>query len=178
MKRSSAENDLDIRAGEGDTSRVSESRASKNISRATIAEGSNDTEGMTRQATFPSAPLVSTTVGPILGPGKGRYYLFFVNSPVASLVNSRLQLDFEESSTVAIGRDSGNAIVVPDQAVSRFHAELAMEDGRIFLRDLKSTNGTFLYKGTDFQRVQGSVLISPNSAIRLGTHTILRLMRE
>ncbi len=132
----------------------------------------------TRQATFPSAPLVSTGMGPVLCPGHGRYYLFCETSPVESLVKSRLKLDFEKSSGVAIGRDSANAIVIPDEAVSRFHAELVMQEGRIFLRDLGSTNGTFMLKGEDFQRVQGSVLVSPNSAIRLGTHTIVRLMRE
>jgi len=133
---------------------------------------------MTRRATFPSAPLVSTTTGQVLGPGHGRYYVFVVSSPVESLVNARLPLDFEKSSTVRIGRDSSNAIVVPDETVSRFHAELVMQGGRIFLKDLGSKNGTFLYKGTDFERVQGSTLVSPNSAIRLGTDTIVRLMRE
>jgi len=178
VKHSSAEDDPDVTAPEGDASKVSESRASKrSLYRAKGTDVSNDTGGITRQATFPSAPLVSTP-GPILSPGHGRYYVYFVTSPVESLVQSRLPVDFEKSSTVAIGRDPGNAIVVPDEAVSRFHAKLAMHEGRIFLEDLESKNGTFLHKGTDFQRVQGSILVSPNSVIRLGTHTIVRLMRE
>ena len=101
-----------------------------------------------------------------------------MNTPDQSLVNSRLPVDFEKSSTVLIGRDSGNDVVIPDQVVSRLHAELTMKDGRVFLKDLQSRNGTFLYVGTDFKPVGDGVVVAPNSVIRLGTTTILKLTRE
>ena len=135
------------------------------------------TEGVTKHATLPSAPLTSTTLGPFSGTGRN-YYLVFVNTPDQSLVNSRLPVDFEKSSTVSIGRDSGNDVVIPDQVVSRLHAELTMKDGRVFLRDLHSRNGTFLYVGLDFKPVGDGVVVTPNSVIRLGTTTILKLTRE
>lgn len=134
-------------------------------------------EGVTRHATLPSAPLISTTPGPSSGTGRN-YYLVFVNTPDKSLVNSRLPVNFEKSSTVSIGRDSGNDVVIPDQVVSRIHAELTMKDGRVFLKDLHSKNGTFLFVGMDFKPVGEGVVVAPNSMIRLGTTTILKLARE
>lgn len=41
-----------------------------------------------------------------------------------------------------IGREEENAIQLNDERVSRFHAKLQEEDGRIILTDLESTNGT------------------------------------
>ena len=42
-----------------------------------------------------------------------------------------------------IGR-STEALPISDPSVSRRHAELTPDDGRWWLRDLESTNGTFL----------------------------------
>jgi len=41
-----------------------------------------------------------------------------------------------------IGRAAGCAVQLPDPKVSSEHAELQVEDGRAFLMDLRSTNGT------------------------------------
>lgn len=43
-----------------------------------------------------------------------------------------------------IGRDPGNDLVVMDGLVSQRHAEVALADGEWHLRDLGSTNGTFI----------------------------------
>lgn len=49
------------------------------------------------------------------------------------------------SSEVTIGRDAEqSSIVVPEQAVSRQHARITYRDGRWFLRDLGSRNGTLV----------------------------------
>jgi hypothetical protein len=45
---------------------------------------------------------------------------------------------------VSIGREAGNDIELPDQCVSRHHAVLWAEGGAWRVRDLDSTNGTFL----------------------------------
>lgn len=66
-----------------------------------------------------------------------------------------------------IGRDTGNAVRLNDDMASRRHAELLFHDGRLILRDLLSTNGTFLndelvseveFKGGDRIRVGKSIL--------------------
>jgi ABC-type multidrug transport system ATPase subunit len=43
-----------------------------------------------------------------------------------------------------IGRDGANDVVLGDPNVSRFHAEVVLQDGALILRDLGSSNGTRL----------------------------------
>lgn len=45
---------------------------------------------------------------------------------------------------LSIGRDKTNALVINDEGVSVFHAELRQEDGKLFIWDSGSVNGTFL----------------------------------
>ena len=45
---------------------------------------------------------------------------------------------------LTIGRDKTNNLVINDEGVSVFHAELQQEDGKLYLRDTGSVNGTFL----------------------------------
>ncbi len=42
-----------------------------------------------------------------------------------------------------IGREPGLALTIPDRSVSTRHAEITLRDGRLWLRDLGSTNGTW-----------------------------------
>jgi hypothetical protein len=106
------------------------------------------------------------------------YALIFVNSPASSLIKSRVSLEFDDFPTITIGRSPENVVVVPDQEVSRKHAQLNLEGDRVILKDLNSSNGTFLYNGTEFQRVGDSVEVRPNSIIKFGTGTIVRLVSE
>ncbi len=46
--------------------------------------------------------------------------------------------------TLTLGTARGNGLVLTDNAVSRHHARIEVHDQGIYLRDLKSTNGTFL----------------------------------
>ncbi len=45
-------------------------------------------------------------------------------------------------SVVSIGRAADNTIRVDDASVSRYHAVIEHRDGRLWLRDLCSSNGT------------------------------------
>ncbi len=49
-----------------------------------------------------------------------------------------------ESRTYVIGREGH--IYISDPTVSKHHAELQVMNGEIYLRDLDSTNGTYLVK--------------------------------
>lgn len=69
-----------------------------------------------------------------------------------------------------IGRGTDADVWIEDGGVSRRHARVTVRpDGRYFLEDLGSTNGTFL--GT--QRISTSE-IRPGDRIQLGPHVILR----
>lgn len=49
-----------------------------------------------------------------------------------------------ESKTYIIGREGH--IYINDPTVSKRHAELQVTNGEVYLRDLESTNGTYLIK--------------------------------
>jgi pSer/pThr/pTyr-binding forkhead associated (FHA) protein len=48
------------------------------------------------------------------------------------------------SARTVVGRSPDAALRLDDDGISREHAELMLVDGRLRLRDLGSTNGTFL----------------------------------
>ncbi len=60
-----------------------------------------------------------------------------------------------ESGRLTIGRDPQNDVVLDVDGVSGFHAEIVEDQGRFWLLDLGSTNGTRL----DGQQVLGKVEI-------------------
>lgn len=53
--------------------------------------------------------------------------------------------------TVRVGRDPLNDLVLEHPLVSKFHAQLAIEDDSVFVKDLQSRNGTFI--GNPPQRI-------------------------
>lgn len=67
-----------------------------------------------------------------------------------------------------IGRMRENDIVVDNLAVSRFHARLQLEAGRVFLDDGGSENGTWV----NDQRVRGRVELAPGDRIAIGKHQL------
>ncbi len=58
---------------------------------------------------------------------------------------------------LTIGRDKTNNLVINDEGVSVFHAELQQEDGKLYLRDTGSVNGTFLNGEPVSKRVEVKV---------------------
>jgi Inner membrane component of T3SS, cytoplasmic domain len=84
-------------------------------------------------------------------------------------------LDFEiAGGVVSVGRNPQNRLVIPEGSVSSFHAEMkALEGGAgVWVRDLNSTNGTFV----DGAPVQEAV-VNPGRILQLGT-VELRLEAE
>jgi NADPH-dependent 2,4-dienoyl-CoA reductase/sulfur reductase-like enzyme/pSer/pThr/pTyr-binding forkhead associated (FHA) protein len=49
-----------------------------------------------------------------------------------------------QTRVISIGRQEGSAIAINHSSISRRHAEISYAHGQYLLRDLKSTNGTFL----------------------------------
>jgi hypothetical protein len=67
-----------------------------------------------------------------------------------------------------IGRAATNDIVVPDPTVSREHAELTLlDDGRLSIKDLGSTYGVEILKGTEWTAVQEAE-VAPETRVCLG----------
>ena len=51
---------------------------------------------------------------------------------------------FEIARHAVLGRDSSCDITIPGTHLSRLHAELAVKGGALLIRDLKSSNGTYV----------------------------------
>lgn len=70
---------------------------------------------------------------------------------------------------ITIGRETSNDVVVPDSFVGRHHLQLIKDEaGAFFVRDLNSTNGTFV----NGQRIHGEVAVDENDVIRIGNTTL------
>jgi len=68
-----------------------------------------------------------------------------------------------EGGTLTLGSHADADLVLSDRSVSRYHAELALLTEGVRVRDLKSTNGTFVGSS----RVESVVLV-PAAEIRVG----------
>lgn len=75
-------------------------------------------------------------------------------------------IKFTENSLMSIGRDPGNAIVLPAPGVSRFHAEVEKVGQRYRVKDLRSSNGTFV----NGKAVAGEIWVHPGDAIQIGPY--------
>jgi pSer/pThr/pTyr-binding forkhead associated (FHA) protein len=82
-------------------------------------------------------------------------------------MDSTLQMEIErmDSRTYIIGREGH--IYINDPAVSKQHAELQIINGEILIRDLGSTNGTFLVKNQRLVPIHESY-VQINQLIVLG----------
>ncbi len=85
------------------------------------------------------------------------------------------RMDELDNRTYIIGREGH--IYIDDRAVSKQHAELQVFAGKFFLRDLNSTNGTFLVEGKKLVRFDKGYL-GPEQRVVLGqrAYSISELM--
>jgi serine phosphatase RsbU (regulator of sigma subunit)/pSer/pThr/pTyr-binding forkhead associated (FHA) protein len=84
----------------------------------------------------------------------------------------RVPLDKER---VSIGRSRESDIFLPDQWLSRHHAEICLEDdGTYYLRDLGSKNGTLL----NGERIRDAERLRPGDVINLGEHVLTFSIEE
>lgn len=91
--------------------------------------------------------------------------MFFLKIMTGNLAGQKYELDCER---VTIGRSTTNSIVLDDAAVSGNHSILQREGNAWFLRDLNSTNGTYV----NDTRITNARLVSGDT-IRLGEIKLL-----
>ena len=80
-----------------------------------------------------------------------------------------------EGRSFVIGREGH--IYVNSQSASKRHAEIRIIDGRIYLRDLDSTNGTYLVKNKGLVYFEKG-FVNPRQPIMIGDqiHRIVNLL--
>lgn len=156
-------------AQEAPTSREAEEAAiEEGGEEATVAreEAAGSTETPTGEEALESAAL--------------NLYIEVVNTPAHELLGKKVPLMFNVFPKITIGRSPENVIIFPDPTVSRRHAVIEKTpEGRIILRDLGSTNGTYVYNPETggFERVE-EVELRPGMLLRLGEATIIRIVAE
>jgi pSer/pThr/pTyr-binding forkhead associated (FHA) protein len=79
----------------------------------------------------------------------------------------RANLELIEGRTFILGREGH--IYIDSPTASKHHAEIRIENGKVILRDLKSTNGTFLLKNETLVPFQEGV-VNPKQPIVIGRH--------
>ncbi|MDI6807613.1 MAG: FHA domain-containing protein [Candidatus Eisenbacteria bacterium] len=99
--------------------------------------------------------------------------LHFTEIPPAKLMPANRtsgQTTWQIANRVSyVGRDASNDIVFPEEAVSKKHAKITFADGKFYLEDLESSNGTFV----NGERLAGRAALKDGDVIRLGS-VILR----
>ena len=80
---------------------------------------------------------------------------------------------FDLGDELTIGRASGCQVALEDdKAVSQLHARLFRRDGRLYLEDLGSTNGTYL----NAKKVTGPVALHRGDRLQVG-RTVLEVAK-
>ena len=69
-----------------------------------------------------------------------------------------------EKKSIVIGREAGCDIVLEDRTVSRRHAEIEVGEDAVVLKDLGSSNGTYVNR----ERIESHTL-APNDAVTIGS---------
>ncbi|MDH3857431.1 MAG: FHA domain-containing protein [Gammaproteobacteria bacterium] len=89
--------------------------------------------------------------------------------------NANVEIDIMEGRTYIVGREGH--IYINDASVSRQHAEIKIIDGKIRLRDLDSTNGTYLVKGGGLVQFK-EVFLKPQHTVAIGkkVYTVQNLL--
>ncbi|HDD55058.1 MAG TPA: FHA domain-containing protein [Chloroflexi bacterium] len=79
-----------------------------------------------------------------------------------------------EKDEITIGRGDDNTIVLNIAEVSRAHTALTKVEGGYMIRDLGSTNGTFV----DKKEIGGKYLLKPGDTVMLGEAIYMTYMAE
>ena len=86
-------------------------------------------------------------------------------SPESEL-SGQQKIQFTDNKLMTIGRDPTNAIALPAPGVSRFHAEVEKVGQRYRVRDLRSSNGTFI----NGQALVGEAWVHTGDTIQIGPY--------
>lgn len=90
----------------------------------------------------------------------------YAKSDWTIMLNDRVIARFtlNEGNKVVIGRSPDADVVIDNTAISRHHSSLELRDGRHYLADLKSTNGTTV----NGKKITSKTPVTENDAIFLG----------
>jgi Ca-activated chloride channel family protein len=82
------------------------------------------------------------------------------------------EVELDGVELLRIGRAGDNDVVLEEKAISKYHCQISREDGRLYLEDLQSKNGTFanggqVAPGKRFELSRGDVVTIGRTLFRL-----------
>jgi pSer/pThr/pTyr-binding forkhead associated (FHA) protein len=72
-------------------------------------------------------------------------------------------------SVISIGREEDNDIWLDDETSSRYHSELAWDEGQVYITDCDSLNGVQL----NGRRIRGTLVIKNGDLVEIGSHRFI-----
>lgn len=87
-------------------------------------------------------------------------------SPEEAVAYEARSIQFGDKNAVSIGRDQSNDITLDSPTVSRFHAQVERVGQRFRIRDLRSSNGTFI----NGEELEGERWLQANDDVRIGNY--------
>ena len=106
--------------------------------------------------------------------GSTRLELTFVESPRDFMKDFKVVFDLSIIREITLGRSPENVVVIPDPTVSRKHAVITVVGNELLIKDLNSTNGTYVLDGDEFKKIS-EYRFSNETVIRLGYYTVIKL---
>ncbi len=100
--------------------------------------------------------------------------LTFIESPRDFMKDFKVVFDLSIIREITLGRSPENMVIIPDPTVSRKHAVITMVGNELLIKDLNSTNGTYVLDGDTFKKVS-EYRFSGDVVIRLGYYTVIKL---
>ena len=118
-----------------------------------------------KPAPVPAGP--APTPGP--GPGRGRRRDRGAERLVVVDPPERQGQEFPLGDELTVGRAGGCGVALPDDTfVSQLHARVFRRDGRLYVEDLGSTNGTYLNRN----KVASAVAMRKGDKLKIGKTTL------
>ncbi len=87
--------------------------------------------------------------------------------------NAVLKTIETDKEIITIGRNVKNDIQIDNLSVSKQHARIVKRQGKYFIEDMKSTNGTYLN-----EKKIAKEKLANNDVITVGKHTLLAILEK
>lgn len=93
---------------------------------------------------------------------------YHTSSETDSTLETR-KINFGDDNRLQFGRDPSNDVVLNAPNVSRFHAQVEKVGQRYRVRDLNSSNGTFV----NGQPIEGEAWLEPHDSVKIGSYRFI-----
>lgn len=104
-----------------------------------------------------------------------RLELVFVENPQNFMKDFRVVFDLSVIKEITLGRSPENIVVIPDPTVSRKHAVITVINNEALIKDLNSTNGTYILENGEFHRIT-EYRFHEEATVRLGYYTVIKIV--